>query len=88
MENFLNSNRLNKENIASFCKVADFSNEDNEDQSEQLFIYNPETQEIESYEFGPGKIGVNLDYGYVEPELRFWLNSETYKIKKYMNEVE
>lgn len=50
--------------------------------------YYPETQEIESYEFGPGKIGVNLDYGYVEPELRFWLNSETYKIKKYMNEVE
>lgn len=59
-----------------------------EDQSKQLFIYNPETQEIESYEFGPDKIGVNLDYGYVEPELRFWLNSETYKIKKYMNEVE
>lgn len=46
-----------------------------------IYIYNPDLRQIECYEFGPGKIGVQLDSEFVVPELRFWLNSETYKLK-------
>ena len=53
-----------------------------------LYIYNPESQSIETYEFGPGKIGVELGYQYVEPELRFALNSETFLLKKRLGIIE